>query len=128
MNLVCGKNCKKTAFLQLFLTSKQSKLTFSVQHKSQYLNAIAYMLFDASNSSIFDSAIFVLLFFILDLHWLMIPKFVNNHRRNCTENRSIHLEVFCRKGVLRNFAKSTENHQCLSLFLNKDPGHSPETY
>ena len=31
--------------------------------------------------------------------------------------RSNRLEVFCEKGVLKNFAKFTEKHLCQSLFL-----------
>ena len=34
-------------------------------------------------------------------------------------DRSSRPEVFCRKGVFRNFAKFTEKHLCQSLFLNK---------
>ena len=34
-------------------------------------------------------------------------------------SRSSHSEVFCKKGVLKNFAKSTGKHLCQSLFLNK---------
>ena len=33
--------------------------------------------------------------------------------------RSSRLEVFCKKGVLRNFAKLIGKHLCQSLFLNK---------
>ena len=33
--------------------------------------------------------------------------------------RSSRLEVFCKKAVLRNFAKLTEKHLCQSLFFNK---------
>ena len=33
--------------------------------------------------------------------------------------RSSHQEVFCEKGVLRNFAKFTGKHLCQSLFFNK---------
>ena len=33
--------------------------------------------------------------------------------------RSSRLEVFCKKGVLRNFAKFTGKHLCQSLFFNK---------
>ena len=33
--------------------------------------------------------------------------------------RSSHLEVFCKKVVLRNFAKFTKKHLCQSLFFNK---------
>ena len=34
-------------------------------------------------------------------------------------SRSSRPEVFCKKGVLRNFAKFTEKHLCQSLFFNK---------
>ena len=33
--------------------------------------------------------------------------------------RRSHLEVFCKKGVLKNFAKFTGKHLCQSLFFNK---------
>ena len=33
--------------------------------------------------------------------------------------RSSRPDVFCKKGVLRNFSKSTENDLCQSLYLNK---------
>ena len=33
------------------------------------------------------------------------------------ENQSSHPEVFCKKGVLRNFAKFTGKHLCQSLFF-----------
>ena len=36
--------------------------------------------------------------------------------------RSSHPEVFCKKGVLRNFAKFTGKHLCHSLFFNKVAG------
>ena len=36
------------------------------------------------------------------------------------EFRSSRPEMFCRKGVLKNFAKFTGNHLCQSLFFNKD--------
>ena len=32
---------------------------------------------------------------------------------------SSHPEVFCKKGVLRNFTKFTGKHLCQSLFFNK---------
>ena len=38
------------------------------------------------------------------------------------EVRSTRLEVFCRKGVLRNFAKFTGKHLRQNLFLNKIAG------
>ena len=39
-------------------------------------------------------------------------------------NRSSRPEVFCKKGVLRNFAKFTGKHLCQSLFFNKVAGFS----
>ena len=36
--------------------------------------------------------------------------------------RSSRPEVFCKKGVLRNFAKFTGKHLCQSLFFNKVTG------
>ena len=40
--------------------------------------------------------------------------------------RSSRLEVFCEKGVLRNFAKFTGNHLRQTLFLNKVAGLRPQ--
>ena len=42
--------------------------------------------------------------------------------------RSSHPKVFCRKGVLENFAKFTGKHLCQSLFSNKVPGLSLQLY
>ena len=39
-----------------------------------------------------------------------------------THLRSNRPELFCKKGALRNFAKSTGNHLCDSLFFNKVAG------
>ena len=36
-------------------------------------------------------------------------------------------EVFCKKGVLRNFVKFTGKHLCQSLLFNKAAGLKPET-
>ena len=41
--------------------------------------------------------------------------------------RSSHPEVFCKKGVLSNFAKFTGKHLCQSLFLNEVAGLRPRT-
>ena len=41
------------------------------------------------------------------------------------ENTSQELEVLCKKGVLRNFAKFIGKHQCQSLFFNKVAVHRP---
>ena len=40
--------------------------------------------------------------------------------------RSSRPELFCKKGVLGNFAKLTEKHLCQSLFFNKVTGLTPE--
>ena len=41
--------------------------------------------------------------------------------------RSSRPEVFCKNGVLRNFAKFTGKHLCQSLFFNKVAGLRPTT-
>ena len=49
-------------------------------------------------------------------------------RRKCsTTHRSSRLEVFCKKGVLRNSAKFTGEHLCQSLFFNNVAGLRPTT-
>ena len=42
-------------------------------------------------------------------------------------NRSSHRRCSIEKGVLKNFAKFTENHLCQSLFFNKVEGLRPKT-
>ena len=42
-------------------------------------------------------------------------------------DRSSRPEVFCKKGVLRNFAKFTGKHLCQSLFFNKVADLRPAT-
>ena len=44
-----------------------------------------------------------------------------------TNYRSSRPEVFCRKGLLRNFATFTGKHLCQSLFFNKVAGLRPAT-
>ena len=44
----------------------------------------------------------------------------DNNEHKCF--RSSRPEVFCRKDVLRNFAKLTEKHLCQSLFFNEAAG------
>ena len=41
-----------------------------------------------------------------------------------SEDRSSRPEVFCKKGVLRNFTKFTGKHLCQSFFFNKVAGRS----
>ena len=40
-------------------------------------------------------------------------------------DRCSHLDVFCKKLVLRNFAKFTAKHLCQSFFINKVEGFRP---
>ena len=42
-------------------------------------------------------------------------------------NKSTHLEVFCKKGALKNFTKFTEKHLWQNLFFNKAAGLRPAT-
>ena len=51
----------------------------------------------------------------------------NSQSLNAIKHRSSCPEVFCKKGVLRNFAKFTGKHLCHSLFLNKVAGLRPAT-
>ena len=48
-------------------------------------------------------------------------QYVNQIENHCNE-RSSRPDVFCEKGVLRNFAKFTGKHLCQSLFINKVAG------
>ena len=48
-------------------------------------------------------------------------------RLNSDIFRSSHLQVFCKKDVLRNFAKVTGKQLCQSLFFNKVAGLWPAT-
>ena len=47
----------------------------------------------------------------------------NTHEMIGAQNRSSRLEVFCRKGALRGFAKFTGKHLCQSFFFNKVTGN-----
>ena len=57
---------------------------------------------------------------------LILHAFQQNLERNMfsliTIFRSSRPGVFCKKGVLRNFAKFTGKHLCQSLFFNKVAG------
>ena len=47
-------------------------------------------------------------------HWWIL--YIKQHQKY----RSSRPEVFCKKGVLRNFAKFTRKHLCQSLFFKKE--------
>ena len=49
------------------------------------------------------------------------------HHRFLTAFRSSRPEVFCKKGVVKNFAKLTGKHLCQSRFFNKVAGLNPAT-
>ena len=52
-------------------------------------------------------------------HKLSIYYYNTDVCKDPSDYRSSCPEVFCKKGVLSNFAKSTGKHQCQSLFFNK---------
>ena len=49
----------------------------------------------------------------------------NSQSLNAIKHKSSRPEVFCKKSVLRNFAKFIGKHQCQSLFFNKVAGLRP---
>ena len=61
---------------------------------------------------------------ILQLVYEIIsPKVFRKTSANSQVNTmSNHLEVFCQKGVFKNFSKLTEKHLCQTLFFNKIAG------
>ena len=61
-------------------------------------------------------------FYTEHLWWLLLQKVYL--RIDFTQLRSSRLEVFCRKRVLRNFAKFTGKHVSESLFFNKNAGQA----
>ena len=50
-----------------------------------------------------------------------------NPQQNMFSYRSSRPDVFCKRGVLRNFTKFTGKHLCQSLFFNKIAGLSSAT-
>ena len=58
-------------------------------------------------------------------HKLSIYYYNTDVCKDPSNYRSSHPEVFCKKGVLRNFEKCTGKHLCHSLFFDVPP--VPET-
>ena len=58
----------------------------------------------------------IFLIFEKEDHVKKFLKYINDHHQNI---RNSCPEVFCEKGILRNFAKFTGKHQCQNLFFNK---------
>ena len=54
--------------------------------------------------------------------WIWSKYFFHEGNSNVRNSRA---EVFCKKGVLRNFPKFAGKHLCQSLFFNKVPGLRP---
>ena len=54
----------------------------------------------------------------------IIPQFILHYKiiNTISSLRSSRSEVFCKKGVLRNFTNFTEKHLCQGLFFNKVAG------
>ena len=58
---------------------------------------------------------------------LIPPKSLNNKQNNVQTPVYSRSKVFCKKGVLNNFAKLTGNYLCHILLLNKVVGLRPAT-
>ena len=65
-------------------------------------------------------------FFTTLLH-PMTQSYITKQTNRSLLHRSSRPEVFCKKGVLRNFAKFAGKHLCQSLFFNKVAGLKPAT-
>ena len=63
-------------------------------------------------------------FCMKDIRWLLLfLKDIQESKEKATVlYRSSRPEGFCKKGVLRNFAKFTGKHKCQSFFFNKVAG------
>ena len=88
-----------------------------------------FMKTDDIKKSLGNIYLFIYIFLyilVLQLSY-QISSFQHNHSRFHNEARSSHLEVFCKKGILKNFAKPTQKHLCESLFFNKFVGLRPAT-
>ena len=61
---------------------------------------------------------------VCELRFTFLPDYLYMYFRFWRAHffRSSRPEVFCKKGVLRNFAKFTGKHLCQSLFFNKVAG------
>ena len=135
-------NFRRTIIRWLFIKSLQKKKL------TQKYNAINFKLMNSGFYSRFCSSSFISVTFTeetLDgkLHFLFsfywpANKMIYHHYHDITKNhgaylfscdtdkvkktsnnRSSHPEVFCKKGVLRNFTNFTGKHLCQSLFFNK---------
>ena len=99
--------------LQLF-----SRKTIKKAHATK-----SKLLFEARQLLVWSSFIF---FKICSTEWVKCSG-SNISKPPSGIGRSSRPEVFCRKGVLRNFAKFRRKHLCQSLFLNKVPGWGLQT-
>ena len=70
--------------------------------------------------------ILVLNFYIIHKQFYIKHYTIFLYNASFTLYRSSHPEVFCKKDVLRNFAKFTEKHLCQRLFFNKVAGLRPQ--
>ena len=61
------------------------------------------------------------------IEFSLIKKLIYQLQKHENKDRSSCPEVFCDKGVLRNFAKFAGKHLCQSLFFNKVAGLRPAT-
>ena len=72
------------------------------------------------SNRVFRKVLSILVFESKQISMLQLISSFNEVNFFLIEFRSSRPEMFCRKGVLKNFAKFTGNHLCQSLFFNKD--------
>ena len=73
-----------------------------------------------SSNRVFRKVLSILVSESKQISMLQLISYFNEVNFFLIEFRSSRPEMFCRKGVLKNFAKFTGNHLCRSLFFNKD--------
>ena len=86
------------------------------------------VLLQALNPTFIDMTWLILTLLALILIWLiLIAHEFPIQGKFISVDRSCHLEVFCKKGALENFAKVTRKYLCQSLCFNKVAELRPET-
>ena len=73
-----------------------------------------------SSNRVFRKVLSILVSESKQISMLQLISYFNEVNFFLIEFRSSRPEMFCRKGVLKNFAKFTGNHLCRSLFFNED--------
>ena len=115
--LRCGLRLKET-------TQLCGELPVSSLFSRTRNSALAVKNYAKANVKFFWShPIFISLFLIISVFISGPVQFLFIYQlQNPIQLRSSHPEVFCKKGVLKNFAKFTGKHLCKRLFFNKVAG------